>query len=307
MELPWIEAIAKIANASPLGIVAMKIKIFITLLIVSIQSFAMDTTEIVLPLTFSTQGFPIAAIQIQGNNIPLIFDNGASRTTITLSKELVKKLNLKMTPTNKKVCFHDDTGKETCLKIYTVPELKIGQMMMHNVPCQLMDKLWGGHYDEGFIWFEAAKNGVIGLDLLRQFNVLVDYKNSRVILNKLGEYPQQYDVKSWIRVPVAHDSGIINAKINGADVTLVMDTGTNNSIMKSTAKVFAGKKSCESNNDPSCYFETTTFMIGDRPLPKTKFSIQKDEFPFDGLIGSDFFKAHQVFFDFKNSLIFIKP
>jgi len=308
LKLLWIEAIAKIANASPLGIIAMKIKIFITLLMMSIQSFAMDTTEIVLPLTFSTQGFPIAAIQIQGNTIPLIFDNGASHTTITLSKELVKKFNLKLTPTNKKTCFHDDTGKKTCLKIYTVPELKIGQITMHNVPCQLIDKLWGGHYDEGFLWFEAAKNGVIGLDLLRQFNVLVDYKNSRVILNKLGEYPQQYDIKSWIRVPVSNEYGMtMGVKINGTDAKIVFDTGSNNSIIKATAKILAGKKSCESNYEPSCYFETTTFMVGDQPLPKTRFAIQKDEFPFDGLIGSDFFKAHQVFFDFKNSLIFIKP
>lgn len=286
----------------------IKLKTCITLFVMSIQSFAADPTTTVLPLTFSTQGFPIASIQIQGHDIPLIFDNGASRTTITLSKELVKKLNLKMTPTHKKVCLHDDTGKETCLKVYTVPELKIGQTTMHNVSCQLMDKLWGGHYDEGFVWFEAAKNGVIGLNLLRQFNVLVDYKNSRVILNKLGEYPQQYDVKNWIRVPFSNQYGMsISAKINGADAKIVFDTGSNSSIMKSTAKVFAEKKSCESNNDPSCYFETTTFMVGDKPLPKTKFSIQQDDFPFDGLIGSDFFKAHQVFFDFKNNLIFIKP
>lgn len=30
--------------------------------------------------------------------------------------------------------------------------------------------------------------------------------------------------------------------------------------MKSTAKVFAEKKSCESNNNQFCYFETTAFM-----------------------------------------------
>jgi hypothetical protein len=125
----------------------------------------------------------------------------------------------------------------------------------------------------------------------------------------LGEYPHQYDVKSWTRVPFSYDHGIsISAKLNGADAALVFDTGANTSIMKATAKIPAAKKSCASESNPLCqYFETTTFMVGDKQLPKTKFFIQKDEFPFDGLIGSSFFKEHQVFFDFKNNLVFIKP
>jgi hypothetical protein len=279
-------------------------------------ALASDNDEIVLPLEFSTQGFPIASIHIQGHDVPLLFDNGASRTTITLSKDLVKKLGLKMAATNKKNCFHDGTGKKTCLKVYTVPEIKIGHMTMHNVPCQLMEKLWGGHYEDGFIWFEAAKNGVIGIDLLRQFNVLVDYQTSQAILTKLGEYPHQYDVKNWIQIPFAKKSGIINAKINGADAKIVFDSGSNASVMKSTAKIPVQeieKKSCASINDKSCsyYFETTTFVVDNKQLPKTKFVVQKsageDKIPFDALIGSDFIKKHPIFFDFKNDMIFIKP
>ncbi|EKE01545.1 MAG: hypothetical protein ACD_21C00106G0005 [uncultured bacterium] len=287
----------------------IKLKIFITLLAISIQSFAADATTTILPLELSTQGLPVTSIQIQGHKIPLIFDNGASRSNVVLSKELVRKLHLKIIPTNKKSCFHGDDGKVMCLKVYTVPELKIGNMTMHNVSCELMDKLWGGHYDEGFIWFEAAKNGVIGLELLRQFNVLVDYKASRVVLMKPGEYPHQYDIKSWMKIPFSNKYGITTiAKINGVDVTLVWDTGANNSIMKSTVKIPAKKKSCAYKENPSCqYFETTTFMLGDNQLPKTEFFIQKSEIPFDGLIGSSFFKEHQVFFDFKNNLLFVKP
>jgi len=281
--------------------------LFFAMIGIFTSCLAANSDEIVLPIKLSPQGFPVATIQIQGNDIPLIFDNGASRTTITLSQEIVKKLALKMTATNKKSCHHDDSGKETCLNVHNIPEIKIGQMTMHNVSCEQMDKLWGGHYDEGFVWFEAAKNGVIGLDLLRQFNVLVDYKNAQVILTKLGEYPSQYDVKRWTQVPFTNKYGITTAaKINGVDATIVWDTGANKSIIKTTSKIFAGKTSCESNNDPSCYFETTTFIVSDKQLPKTKFSIQKDELPFDGMIGSDFIEDHKVFFDFKNNVLFIE-
>lgn len=263
--------------------------------------------EIVLPIELSQQGFPVVAIEIQGHSIPVIFDNGASRTSIALSQEIVKKLELKLLPTNEKACFHDDTGKETCLKVYTIPELKIGHKTLRNVPCQLMDKLWGGHYDEGFIWFEAAKNGVLGLDFLRQFNVLVDYPSSRAILIPLGAYPHQYNVKNWIRMPVSTD-GIIVANINGVTTKLVWDTGANHSIMKSTAKVLTEGKIATIKGDPPYQsFETTTFTVCDQPFPKTEFFIQKSEFPFDGLIGSSFFKEHPVFFDFKNNVMWVKP
>jgi len=283
--------------------------LFFTAIGIFTPVLASNSDEIILPIELTAQGMPVTSIQIQGNDIPLIFDNGASHSSIVLSKELTKKLNLKMTPTNKKSCFHSDDGKKTCLKVYTIPELKIGHMTIHDVPCQLMDKLWGGHYDEGFIWFEAAKNGVIGLDLLRQFNVLVDYKTSRAILMKLGEYPHQYDMKNWIKIPFSNKYGMTTiAKINGTDVTLVWDTGANNSIMSSTTKIPAEKKSCAYKENPSCqYFETTTFMVGNKQLPSTKFFIQKNEIPFDGFIGSSFFKEHQVFFDFKNNLLFVKP
>jgi hypothetical protein len=268
------------------------------------------SADIVLPLKLSTQGFPTTSIQIQNHNIPLIFDSGASKTAITLSRDIVNKLHLQMKPANKKVCFHDDTGKETCLREYTLAELKLGQLTMYNVSCQLMDSLWGGHYDEGFVWFDAAKNGVIGLDLLRQFNVLVDYKKSRIILSKLGEYPSQYNMKTWVQVPFSSLSGIVHAKINGIDTRLVWDTGANNSIIKSTAKIaaVAKKKSCASKSNPNCQcFEAMKVIAGNKQLPKIKFFVQDNEFPFDGLVGSNFFKDHTVFFDFKRNIILIGP
>jgi hypothetical protein len=282
--------------------------LFLTILGIFTPSLAANSNEIILPLKFSSQGFPIVSIQVQGHDIPLIFDSGAHHNSIVLNNALVKKLNLKMTPTNKKACGHDDTGKETCLKTYVISEIKLGNMAMHNMPCQLMNKLWGGHYDEGFILFEASKNGVVGLDLLRQFNVLVDYKNSRAILTKLGEYPRQYkDIKNWSQIPFSDKYGITtSSKINNINTNLVWDTGANDSIIKSTSKVFLGKTSCESISNPSCFFETTTFTNGNKQLPKIKFFIQKDELPFDGLIGSSFFKEHIVFFDFKNKLVLVK-
>lgn len=274
-----------------------KLQILITLLMMSIRAFAAGADTIILPLEFSAQGFPVASVQIQGHKIPLIFDNGATKSSIVLSKELVKKLDLKIIPAHKKTCFHDVNGKKTCSKVYTIPELKIGQMIMHDVPCELMDKLWF-----------KAKNGIIGLDLLHQFNVLIDYKASQIILTKLGEYPQQYNIKKWTQIPFSNKYGITTiAKINGTNVTLVWDTGANGSIMKSTVKIPTEKKSCAYKENPSCqYFETITFMVGNKPLPKTRFTIQKIEVPFDGLIGSDFFKEHRVFIDFKNNILFVE-
>lgn len=287
----------------------MKIKTYYkyflsVILLVPTIIFANAKDEIIVPLQFSEQGFPVATVQIQNHNIPLIFDNGASRSNIVLNKDIVKQLNLKIIPTNNEVCSHDDTGKRNCLKTYIIPELKIGQLTLQNISCELMDKLWGGHYDEGFKWFAAARNGVIGLKLLQQFNLLLDYKHSRAILTTLGTYPKEYDIKNWVAIPF-DKKGIINAQINGVNVSLVTDTGANNSIMKASAKVLVDKKPCDPKKDLCQYLEPKTFTVGNKQLPKIKFGVQQDEFPFDGVIGSSFFKEHQAFFDYQNNILFI--
>lgn len=284
----------------------IKRKIFIILAVIFVQSCAKTSNHVaVLPLLLSVHGLPVTSVQIQEYNIPIIFDNGATSTSIALNKELVEKLHLNIVPTNNKSCFLNGSGKKTCLKVYTVPKLNIGQMTMSNIPCQLTEGLWGEHYDGELA---AARNGAIGLNLLRQFNVLIDYQASQIILMKLGEYPYQHDMKDWMRIPFSNKYGITTtAKINGTNVTLVWDTGANYSMIKSTAKIFVNKKSSLNKNSQSCkYFETTALITDGKQSLNTKLSIQKAGFPFDGLIGSSFFKEHRVFFDFKNNLLFVE-
>jgi hypothetical protein len=285
-----------------------KLKIIFALLFISTQTLAGNSSTTTLPLELSSQDLPFTTIQIEGHKIPLIFDTGASKSSLVLNNELIKKWHLKTIPTAKKSCFHDCTGKKICLKIDAIPEVKIGDFTLRNVPCQRMDELWGGH-KEGFIWFEAARNGVIGLDLLRQFNVFIDYPRSQVTLMQLGQYPTQVDLKNWLQVPFKMTYGISTAaKINGTKVVLVWDTGANNSSIKSSVKIDAKKTSCADKDDPSCqYFKTNAFQVDNKKLTQTKFFIQQAQMPFDGFIGSSFFKEHIVFIDFKNNILFVHP
>jgi hypothetical protein len=269
-----------------------------------------DNNDIILPLKFSRDGTPIISIQIQNHNIPLIFDSGAQKISIALSKYIVNNLHLKILPTKNKVRYFDGTGKINCYKVYIIPELKIGNTIMHNIPCHLIDKIWGGH-DGKLVSFEALRNGVVGLDLLRKFNVLIDYQARYIIVNKLSSYPARIDFKNWLQIPFYDRYGITTkAQINGKKTILVWDTGANVSVINRTSKLLKAvqKKSCADKNNQHCrYFETKSIAIGGKKLPKMQFFIPKNlTLPFDGLIGSSFFKKHIVFFDFKNKLIFIK-
>lgn len=122
----------------------------------------------------------------------MIFDTGAYKTEITLSPHALKDIHV--TYTGKQHCFPAMDG-QYCEKEFIIPELKIGDFVLKNVTGQLMPKLWGGH-DEGFKATEASRDGVIGLALLSQFNILLDFPHSKAILVKQGASISGYDVKN---------------------------------------------------------------------------------------------------------------
>jgi hypothetical protein len=265
--------------------------------------------EIPLHLSFSPQGMPATTIQIQGKTIPLAFDISSTRTNIALSADIIKKLNLQLAPSNEKFCSHDIAGHETCYKTFTIPEVNLGTLAMRNVPGVVRDYMWNNPPDSGFIFTEAYQNGVIGQDLLRKFNVLIDYPREQVVLMPQGQYPKEYNVKSWQRILfTVNRYGITtSAKINGIDVVFAWMTAANHSVLTTAAmqKIFHvkqarfGKTTCVA-------LAPDSVVIANKKFPSTPFYPADEEFPFDGLIGSTFFQEHAVFFDFKNNYLYVK-
>ena len=278
----------------------------------SVSSLAI-TTQTTLPLEFNTGnpspfGMPSTTIEIDGKKIPLILDTGALHIGLALSERALKGIEVKYT--GKTSCFKAYDG-EHCQKEFIVPKVKIGDFYVENVHGIVMKKLWGGR-DKNFKETPASLNGVIGLALLSQFNLLLDYKHSKAILVKFGYEPFQYYVDKWI--PIQSTQNLTtHLKINDKSVILLWDTGANPSnIRKETVHDFK-KIPCSHNrryDSESCLrVEIKSFTTdSNKKLPPTWFLIMKipSYAPFDGLVGSNFYRNNLVYFDFLNHYIYVK-
>lgn len=274
-------------------------------------------TQTELPLQFNTgneppYGLPSTIITIQGKDIPIILDTGASKSKdISLSEYALNNIHVRFT--GKVICFKTVQGN-LCQKEFIVPELRIGSFILKNVKGTLMRKLWGYDkgFDEGFRATESLRNGIIGLPLLSKFNVVIDYPDSKLVLIKKSHKPFNYDIKNWI--PIKFEGPLqTHLNIDGKSLILRWDTGATPSVIKSSVIKNYKKQSCQIeppyilDNCSSIVTKSFTTNEGSK-LPRTWFKIMNipSYAPFDGLIGSNFFRENLVYCDFNDHYIYVK-
>jgi len=293
-------------------LVMVLIGLFINSLLLAQTNSAINQTE--LPLQFNTgnpapYGLPSTFITIGNKTIPILVDTGATKAEVTLSSYALG--NLRVEFTGKQNCFLSYDGNH-CQQEFILPEVKIGTFVLHNVKGTLMTQLWGGR-DKNFLTTEASKNGVIGLGLLSKFNFLLDYPHAKLILLQPGNKPSNYPIQNWIVIPFQKNL-TTKLKIDNNLLVLSWDTGAVPSIIKRMvaanfhqvmcpAKTSYGDINCRRIN--TTVFSTTT----NQELPNTWFMLADipAAAPFDGLIGSNFFRNNAVYFDFGEDEIYVKP
>lgn len=283
----------------------VKILLLLVIQLLAMTCFA-EANETTLPLTFS-QDAPAITVEIQGKNIPLIFDTGDASDAITLSPEALQ--NLKVHFTGQQVCADSLSGKD-CMQSFIIPELKIGDFVLQNVQGQLMPHIWGN--DKGLVMTQAWKDGVIGLPLLKNFGVLIDYPNDEIVLTKNFQMPNIIDKEDWVKIPFTFDKNIsTTAEINGSPLKIVWDTGAIPSSIRSDIPINANISECPDRYKiviPQCKrIKTTNFTMSKQKLDNTWFIVRDmPQLPFDALLGSNFFANNLVFIDFKNNTLSVK-
>lgn len=288
----------------------MKYLILLPIFLLS-QVLLAHPNETILPLQFdfgnpAPYGGPTVVVMIQDKAIPLLLDTGAKRAALHLSEYALKNIQVQFT--GEEECFDALDGKH-CEKIFIVPEVNLGVFTIKHVKGLLMSTLWGGN-EEGFHENEASKNGVIGFELLSQFNFLLDYPHSRAVLVKRGNHLKEYNTKTWIPIPF---TGHLNTRlyINGKLMNISWDTGAIPSIIKHGSKAIL--KPCPGDapysQQTSCLSVQTSSFATEKHnlLPNTWFKAidLPAAAPFDGLMGSNFYSQHLVYFDFDQQFIFV--
>lgn len=249
---------------------------------------------------------PSAAVQIQGNSIPLLFDTGAS-VAVVLSDVAVKKYNLNLQYPGGEICAQSQFGVR-CMKKIIIPEMTIGSFTLHSIAGALNKDAWIPGIDN-----EANKNGILGLDLFRKFNLLLDYPKRKIILTKRGRIPKNYIIKNSSCFPFTLEGGVITTKavINQTPVILLWDSGAP-SALNNTFFDRAGlsKQVCSLDRNlgnPDCYESTiNSFQINNVSLPSSIFmyiEISQSLIPFEGFVGAWFYENNKVYFDFLHDTI----
>lgn len=296
----------------------MKVLLLTLLLLITPMGFAAEKTfseaESTLPLEFNTgnqapYGLPSTFITIGDRTFPIIVDTGASNIELVLSRYALGNTLIKFT--GNEVCFMAFDGKH-CQPEFIIPQIRIGSFILSNVRATLMSALWGGR-DKDFVTTEASRNGVLGLKLLAKFNILIDFPQSKLTLIQPNSHPAHYNVTDWVPIPFQENLAT-QLKLNGKPLNLDWDTGSVPSIMKREVAANFKQVRCPlstSYGEKNCLrVKTTSFTnTTDNRLPNTWFMIQDipKSAPFDGLIGSNFFRENVVYIDFDQHKIFVKP
>ncbi len=268
--------------------------------------------EVVLPLKFDTgnaapYGFPTTIISIQGQTFPIIVDTGGKKWGVMLREQAIHKLHVQFT--GKTICSQTTEGR-ICLKEIIIPEIQIGDYLVKNVHGTYLPKWWG--HVENFKETEASRNGMLGFEVLSQFNFLIDSQQGRIIFTKKDEKLTGYDIKNWISLPF---KGHLQTQLNLNDKPIIFswDTGAVPSIIKQSKVAISAlcPKDSPFKGRVNCFYTTPTSLttMNGKNLPATWFMISPipSFAPFDGLIGANFYQQNVVYFAMGEKRIYIKP
>jgi hypothetical protein len=173
--------------------------------------------------------------------------------------------------------------------------------------------------------------GLIGLSLLLQFEMIIDYENNLLYLHRIAkketriyQSAQLSDTATYSTVPVEIWNGklITHTVMSGKKLRLIIDSGAESNVLDSRlpTKIFdnveiirriqllgAGNKKVD-----ALYGNLNNLMIGNQNtgnLPVIITNLEKacmaDSYCIDGILGFDFMSLHKIGFNFVNNKMYI--
>jgi hypothetical protein len=216
------------------------------------------------------------------------FDLG-SPLSFSLSEEILKAIDKTEYGMLK---WYDVVGNSYESSTYTVPEIKIGNLTFANVIVDQYSKEF--QINSTLIGDPLQFDGVIGLSILKRYNLLLDFPHSAVYACKDLSLLQKFGLLSnhLLAAPftLGPDGMVLNVETDTGIHRLMLDTGTTTLVIRAP--------------HPS---STAKFSIMGHDFGK-QLVISTDlcpQYKCDGLIGMDFFCEHRIFIDYAQKMIFI--
>lgn len=157
--------------------------------------------------------FITAQVTINGKQFPvkLLFDTGMS---FALWLDPTSNANIKPSLTSRHDAFGNGLNGAVMGEVSRVEKFQIGKFEFNNVITAFPDS-----NNIGDVTVNTDRNGSVGADIFRRFNVTIDYQNKRIILSKNSSYKE----------PFAYDmSGIeVGTIIPGFPLYRIVSVGNN--------------------------------------------------------------------------------
>jgi hypothetical protein len=259
-----------------------------------------------IPLSFGGHDGRYAVIRpvIQGQGFDLMLDTGAGWATVTLTPAALERLDV--TYTGGAVTHRDAEGKLYRAREFTIPSLTVGGLELTNVPA----------YEN--LTSPPGFDGYVGLGLLRNFNVLIDYGARKMTLYRKGEVPAFIADEGWYRYEY---SGAQQFDVRFEGVTgeyrIGLDTGSNATAIPAGSDLAEAIIECyaipvenvvvNERTGQEVLFFKIDLSLGEHALGEHDCVItDMAGYMGNGVMGYDFFINNKVFADFDANTVWLK-
>ncbi|CDM92157.1 hypothetical protein [Xenorhabdus bovienii] len=259
-------------------------------------------------LRYDERGLPLIDIKIDNKYHTLMLDTGSGEG-MHLYKHSIEKLvanpSLKATHESPRKLI-DVSGGENNVSVW-----KINRLLISNIPFDNVEvvgfKPWGLT-----IGGEQPINEVLGRGMFHNRLVMMDFKNDR--LQMLEHLPA--DINNWSSYPLEKTkSGLrITAYMGNTPLHLIVDTAASHSILFSNrlpvGTLFLGCRAIDPESSNSECRVTKINLIDEKgkfrdDLVIVPNGLTPKELDFDGLLGMNFMRYHQVIIDMRKSVFYI--
>lgn len=183
-----------------------------------------------LPLRITSVGTPLVKVRINGKEYEFWLDTGSSMTV--LSSDVASDANvLPLSPDTLNVRTFAGLAP---VRPAVVKQMEIGSIVIANSPAMVMDAslMRLRTNAEGSPWAALFVDGIIGWDIIRQFDMVMDYENRTVMLQRpanLGTNGTASQNLTWVGKPLVQ----VRTKL-GEILHFTLDTGAQASFVNAS-------------------------------------------------------------------------
>jgi len=264
---------------------------------------------LIIPLAFES-GLPYVEAVLQDRTTELLLDTGADGFTLGLKPEVLRGMKIKDGKREYSI-RRNIYGMSTVDRTFRLPDVWIGPIHYTDLLCTV------------FRLPQPVRRGggLVGMDVLKEYNVLIDYKNSRIVFRDPGSDPPGWNGEGWTSMSL-EDNRTVKGYLSGIEKPLRIgfDTGSAFFCRGRSYSVFRNRKrrplyrsivqgTLNAEGKRLDYVHQTYFTVQGRRIDGLNIVFWDLSLPedWDLILGHDFFSSHAVCLDYPNKKVFIMP